>query len=108
MVPEIHGKGRIIFRSLILTELPIHKIKLIPDGPAVDQAFIQEGIEILRRYPEHDLPYITIVHDLDDAGTHWGEYWVIDGRHRFTAYREVRPTIWLPALLGYGMKVLEK
>jgi hypothetical protein len=107
MLPVIHGKGRIIFKRLDIVELRLWKIKPIPGGPEVNGDFVGEGVRILEMYPEHDLPYITVVPDYDEGGTFWGEYWLIEGRHRWASYKIARPNVILPCLLGHGMKVLD-
>src|SRR4051812_12346749 len=108
MIPVIHDKGRIIFKRLDIMEIPIRRMHLIPGGPELNGEFIDEGARILEAHPLHDLPYITIVPDYDEGGTFWGQYWVIEGRHRFVSYKIARPTVILPCLVGHGMIVLDK
>ncbi len=98
--PVIHGMGRIMFRSFDMADVPIHMIRHLPTGPAMNADFIEEGARLLKENPGLDFPYIIVVHDFLEHC-----YWVIEGRHRLESYK-IAGTRRLHVLVGRGMMIL--
>lgn len=102
---KIHGMGRIIFKEYDSRYIRIEFLSDIPNGPVVDERFIQEGAEILVANPEWELPPLLVV--AKDKKIWDKEYWVIDGRHRRASYSLAERT-FVPVVIGSDIVVLPK